>query len=91
MRRVGHRRVLAGEGEANPINFAAHIRAPKLLVQGRYDEGTPLKTAAEPLFRLTPEPKRLVVYEGGHVPPAELMLRTIDPWLDEMLGRVRRE
>ena len=77
--------------EANPINFAAHIRAPKILVQGRYDEDTPLKTAAEPLFRLMPEPKRLVVYEGGHIPPAELTIRTIGPWLDEMLGRVRRE
>lgn len=32
--------------EANPINFAAHIRAPTILVQGRYDEDTPLKTAA---------------------------------------------
>lgn len=63
MRGVGHRRVLAGEGEADPINFAAHIRTPK----------------------------RLIVYEGGHVPPVELTLRTIDPWLDEMPGRVRRE
>ena len=44
--------------EANPINFAAHIRAPKILVQGRYDEDTPLKTAAEPLFRLMPESRR---------------------------------
>jgi formylglycine-generating enzyme required for sulfatase activity/dienelactone hydrolase/predicted Ser/Thr protein kinase len=77
--------------EANPVNFAAHIRAPKIMVQGRYDEDTPLKTAAEPLFRLMPEPKRLVVYEGGHVPPVELTIRTIGPWLDEMLGRVRRE
>ena len=77
--------------EANPINFAAHIRAPKLLVQGRYDEDTPLKTAAEPLFRLMPEPKRLVLFEGGHMPPVELTLRTIGPWLDETLGPVRRE
>jgi pimeloyl-ACP methyl ester carboxylesterase len=77
--------------EANPINFAAHIRAPKILVQGRYDEDTPLKTAAEPLFRLMPEPKRLVLFEGRHMPPVELTIRTIGPWLDEMLGRVRRE
>ena len=27
----------------NPINFASHIRAPKLIVQGRYDENTPLQ------------------------------------------------
>ncbi len=74
----------------NPINFASHIRGPKLLVQGRYDEATPLRTAAEPLLKLLPEPKRLVLYEGGHVPPIELMMKTVSPWLDETLGRVVR-
>jgi eukaryotic-like serine/threonine-protein kinase len=77
--------------DANPVIFAAHIRAPKILMQGRYDEDTPLKTAAEPLFKLLPEPKRLVVYEGGHVPSVELTMSTISPWLDETLGRVRHE
>ena len=75
---------------ANPINFAAHIRPPKLLVQGRYDEDTPLKTQTEPLFRLLPEPKRLFVYEGGHVAPPEVSINTVGGWLDEILGPVRR-
>ena len=74
----------------NPINFASHIRAPKLIVQGRYDEQTPLRTAAEPLFKLLPEPKRLVIYDGGHVPSIELMMKAVSPWLDDTLGRVVR-
>jgi cephalosporin-C deacetylase-like acetyl esterase len=76
---------------ANQINFAPHIRGPKLMVQGLYDEDTPLRTAAEPLFELLTEPKRLITYEGGHVPSVEIMVSTISPWLDEVLGRVHPE
>ena len=75
---------------ANPANFAAHIRPPKLILQGRYDEDTPLRTAAEPLFRLLVEPKRLALYDGGHVPPVEVQVTTLGSFLDETLGRVTR-
>jgi eukaryotic-like serine/threonine-protein kinase len=75
---------------ANPINFASRIRPPKLIVQGRYDEDTPLRTAAEPLFTLLPEPKRLTVYDGGHVPSLEVLMSATSAWLDEHLGRVVR-
>jgi eukaryotic-like serine/threonine-protein kinase len=74
----------------NPINFAAYIRAPKLVLQGRYDEDTPLRTATEPFFALLTEPKRLTVYEGGHVPSLEVAMRFFGPWFDEQLGRVVR-
>jgi formylglycine-generating enzyme required for sulfatase activity len=77
--------------EANPINFAPHIRAPKLIVHGRYDENLALKTEAEPLFKLLREPKRMVVYDGGHVPPFEVFVTTMNGWLDESLGPVRHE
>ncbi|HEX8097044.1 MAG TPA: SUMF1/EgtB/PvdO family nonheme iron enzyme, partial [Pyrinomonadaceae bacterium] len=77
--------------EGNPINFAPHIRAPKLILQGRYDEDTPLQTQAEPLFKLLREPKRLVTYDGSHIPPVELLVTTMNAWLDETLGPVRRE
>jgi hypothetical protein len=36
------------------------------------------------------DPKRLVLYDGGHVPSAELMLRATTEWLDEHLGRATR-
>jgi serine/threonine protein kinase/formylglycine-generating enzyme required for sulfatase activity len=75
--------------EINPINLASHIRAPKLLLQGRYDEDSRLKTQAEPLHKLLIEPKRIVLYDGGHVPPSELYVPVINRWLDETLGAVR--
>jgi serine/threonine protein kinase/formylglycine-generating enzyme required for sulfatase activity len=77
--------------EANPINFAPHIRGPKLMVSGRYDEDTPLKTQAEPLFKLLRDPKRSLVYDGGHVPDWTLLVKTINGWLDETLGPVKHE
>jgi hypothetical protein len=75
---------------ANPINFAAHIRAPKLILQGRYDEDTPLRTATEPFFKLLSEPKRLTLYDGGHVPSVEVVMSSTSAWLEEHLGRVVR-
>jgi hypothetical protein len=77
--------------EANPINFAPHILAPKLIMHGRYDENLSLKTEAEPLYKLLREPKRLVLYDGGHVPSFEFFVTTMNGWLDETLGPVKRE
>ena len=73
---------------ANPIYFAPHIKPPKLIVSGRYDEDTPVRTATEPLLKLMKEPKRLTLYEGGHVPSVEVLMSTTSGWLDEHLGRV---
>jgi eukaryotic-like serine/threonine-protein kinase len=75
---------------ANPSNFASHILAPKLMVQGKYDEDTALKTSAEPLFKLMSEPKVMFRYEGGHVPPQDVLMKATAGWLDEKLGPVRR-
>jgi cephalosporin-C deacetylase-like acetyl esterase len=77
--------------EASPINFASHIRSSKLVLNGRYDEDTPLKTRGEPLFKLLSEPKRLLLYDGGHIPPSEFFVLTMNAWLDETLGPVKRE
>jgi serine/threonine protein kinase/formylglycine-generating enzyme required for sulfatase activity len=77
--------------EANPINFASHIRGKVLMMHGRYDEDTPLKTQAEPLFKILHEPKRLVLYDGSHVPSIELFVTNMNAFLDETLGPVRRE
>jgi hypothetical protein len=90
---VGYRkRYVPWIAEANPINFAPHIRVPKMLMHGRYDENLSLKTEAEPLFRVLTEPKRVLIYEGGHIPPAlELLVTTMNGWLDQTLGEVKRE
>lgn len=76
--------------EATPVLFAPHIRGPKLMIHGRYDETAPLKTHAEPYFRLLREPKTLTLYEGGHAPAPEYYVPTLNRWLDETLGPVAR-
>jgi formylglycine-generating enzyme required for sulfatase activity/dienelactone hydrolase len=75
---------------ANRINFVSRIRPPKLLLDGRYDEDTPLQSETEPMFRLLREPKRLQIYEGAHVPPAEILVPTLTKWFDETMGPVQQ-
>jgi hypothetical protein len=62
-----------------------------LMIHGRYDEIILLKIGAEPLYKLLREPKRLAIFEGGHAPPIEVLAPTINGWLDEKLGPVKRE
>ncbi|MBS1813187.1 MAG: protein kinase [Acidobacteria bacterium] len=76
--------------EANPANFASHIRIPKLLLNGRYDEVHPLKIWVEPLYQSLSEPKQLHLYDAGHSPPLEIIVPPINQWLDEVLGEVTR-
>ncbi|MGZ8869253.1 MAG: SUMF1/EgtB/PvdO family nonheme iron enzyme, partial [Thermoanaerobaculia bacterium] len=73
---------------ANRINFVPRIRAPKLLLHGRYDEDTSLTSETEPMFKLLSEPKRLEVYEGIHAPPASVLIPTVTKWFDETMGPV---
>lgn len=72
--------------EANFINFAPHSKVPKLLINGRYDETHPLKTYTEPLYKLFNQPKKLVIYDGGHIPTIEFFSVTVNKWLDERLN-----
>jgi serine/threonine protein kinase/formylglycine-generating enzyme required for sulfatase activity len=77
--------------EVNPINFTPYIKAPKLLLNGRYDEAFPLETVALPFYKLLREPKQLSLVDAGHVPPLEKRVPIINKWLDDTLGPVRFE
>ena len=59
--------------------------------QSRYDEDTPTRTQSEPLFKLLHEPKRMTLYEGGHVPSLEVMMSASSAWLEAQLGPVVRQ
>jgi hypothetical protein len=65
------------------------MRAPKLLVHGRYDEFTPLETELEPFYSLLPEPKDKALFDGGHRPDPAFLFLVVNKFLDENLGRVR--
>jgi dienelactone hydrolase len=78
--------------EVDPLNFAPHITAPTLMLNGREDFIFPLETVAKPLFALLGAPrdrKRLVVHEGGHIPPLNELIRDVLGWFDQYLGPVR--
>lgn len=74
--------------EINPVNLLPQIRAPKLLLNGRWDENKFLKFHAEPLFELMRGQKRMMVFDGGHMPPPEYYIPPINAWFDETLGPV---
>jgi serine/threonine protein kinase/formylglycine-generating enzyme required for sulfatase activity len=77
--------------EANNVNFAAWIKQPKLLLNGKNDEESVWLTQALPLWNLLREPKKLVLVDGaGHIPPAEERVPPINAWLDSTMGPVRR-
>ena len=76
--------------KANRVNFAPRIRAPKLVLHGRWDESHPLQTQGLPLYDLMPQPKRFVVVDGGHTPPMDVTRRIYMQFFDERLGKVNR-
>ena len=81
-----------GSPEVDEINFAPRVRVPTLMVNGRYDSIFPLETLQEPMFKLLGAPekdKRHAVFDGGHVPPNDLVIKEILDWLDRYQGPVK--
>jgi formylglycine-generating enzyme required for sulfatase activity/tRNA A-37 threonylcarbamoyl transferase component Bud32 len=75
--------------EADNVNFAPYVRAPKLLVNGLNDEEHPWLSRGLPLWNLLREPKERVLVEGGgHVVPPEDRIPAIKDFLDRVLGPV---
>ncbi|HKR64225.1 MAG TPA: protein kinase [Thermoanaerobaculia bacterium] len=75
---------------ASRVNFVPHMTARKMVLQGRYDEAHPLLTDVLPFFRLFPEPKKLVLYDGGHVAPKKIANPAMKQWFDETMGPVQQ-
>jgi eukaryotic-like serine/threonine-protein kinase len=78
--------------EADPLNFAPQVKAPVLMLNGRFDYMFPTNSSQEPLFQLlgTPkEQKQRVLYDVGHdIPRTGQIKETLD-WLDKYLGLVK--
>jgi formylglycine-generating enzyme required for sulfatase activity/dienelactone hydrolase len=78
--------------EADALNYVTRVKAPVLMLNGKYDHFFPFETAIKPMFTLLGTPaqrKRNVLYETGHtVPRNQLIKETLD-WLDRYLGRVQ--
>jgi formylglycine-generating enzyme required for sulfatase activity/predicted Ser/Thr protein kinase len=77
--------------DIEPINFAPRVRVPTLMVGGRQDFARPVETLQRPLFNLLgppPDQKRFALFEGGHIPRLQDVIREILDWLDKYLGPV---
>jgi cephalosporin-C deacetylase-like acetyl esterase len=78
--------------EVDQINFAPRVRIPTLMVNGRYDFFFPVDSSQLPMFRLlgTPEKdKRHALFESGHIPADEQLIKEVLDWLDRYLGPVK--
>jgi dipeptidyl aminopeptidase/acylaminoacyl peptidase len=78
--------------EIDPFNFASRVTVPVLMINGRYDFGSPLNTVQVPLFRLlgtSPRDKRHALFDSGHVPPRNDIIKETLDWLDHYLGPVK--
>jgi dipeptidyl aminopeptidase/acylaminoacyl peptidase len=77
--------------EVSPINFAPRVQTPTLMLTGRQDFSRPVETLQRPLFNLLGPPadrKRLALFDGGHIPRLQDIIREILDWLDRYLGPI---
>jgi cephalosporin-C deacetylase-like acetyl esterase len=78
--------------EVDEVNFAPRVKIPALMVNGQFDQFFPLETSQNVMFRALGAPekdKRHAVFEAGHMPPHDQMIKEILDWLDRYQGTVR--
>ncbi len=83
---------MEGPPEVNPFHFAPRVRTPTLMINGRQDFLFPLETTQLPMFHLLGAPekdKRHALYEGGHIPQMETVIKETLDWLDRYLGPIK--
>ena len=73
------------------LNFAPRVRVPVLMVNGRFDNSSPLDSSQRPMFELLGTPaqhKRHAIYEAWHFVPRDALVRETLDWLDRYQGAV---
>src|SRR6266446_622619 len=78
--------------ELDPLNFVTRTTIPFLMINGRFDFDTPLNSCQKPMFRLLGTPqkhKREVLFDSGHLPPRNGIIKETLDWLDLYLGPVQ--
>ena len=78
--------------EVDPLNFLPHVRAPVLMLNGKYDFYFPIEISQKPFFQMLgtpPDRKRWIVYEGGHDVPRTALISESLAWFDKYLGPTR--
>jgi|GEM_PF-456854 len=79
--------------EVMTVNFLPRVKAPTLMLNGKYDSIFSLEKSIQPMFDMlgTPEmDKKLILFESDHIPPRREMIKEILDWLDARFGPVNR-
>jgi dienelactone hydrolase len=79
--------------DADGLNFAPRVKAPVLMLHGRYDVTVPWETEAKPLYDLlgTAAPDKVLrLYDTDHFISRKDLIQESLAWLDKHLGPVRR-
>ncbi len=77
--------------EADVLNFAPRVTLPVLMLNGRLDFQIPFETLQKPMFRLlgsAESDKRQILFETGHLPPVQDLMRETLNWFDRYVGPV---
>jgi len=78
--------------EVDTLNFVPRVTIPFLMINGRYDFDTPLNTCQLPMFRLLGTPlndKRHALFDVGHLPARNDIIKETLDWYDHYLGPVK--
>jgi dipeptidyl aminopeptidase/acylaminoacyl peptidase len=78
--------------ELREISFAPRVKTPALMINGRYDFIFPVETSQQPMFRwlgTAEKDKRHLLFDSGHIPPRNDVIRETLNWLDQYLGSVQ--
>jgi eukaryotic-like serine/threonine-protein kinase len=78
--------------EVDTLNFAPRVTIPFLMINGKYDFDTPLNTCQIPMFRLLSTPlkdKRHALFDVGHLPARNDIIKETLDWYDHYLGLVK--
>lgn len=68
-----------------PVHFIAHLAPrPLLMINGREDDVV-LPECGEALYEASREPRRIVWYDGGHIPPFTLLLSELTGFVQDIL------
>lgn len=75
--------------ELSPMSYAAHVKAPVLMLNGEQDASFPIETRVKPLLEAMTgtEDKHLEVFAGaGHALPLDGFVPYTDRWLNKRFG-----
>ncbi|MDX1934668.1 MAG: alpha/beta fold hydrolase [Capsulimonadales bacterium] len=80
-------RIAGTMADVEPLTCIRRFRGPTLHLYGKTDTVVPV-ACIEELFAATPNPKKKVVYPGGHIPDPLSMIGETVKWFDSSLKAV---